>query len=359
MKFLFASIFISVSFFGLVHSTCSGACQDTSVYCPSSYVAGQCPGGSNIQCCQEDTSSCNGQCQDNSLPCSGTYASSLCPGPSNVQCCQTSANPAPEPEPEPEPQPEPEPEGSCSGTCQANSNPCPTPYVANLCPGAANIQCCQSSSGNPAPPPSAPTGCASFANSQWNCADPSCSSTVASGSGQNNYECAEFVSRSLAAGGMIPGIDKLAPQSSYSNYKAYGNTYDLLWVSNLQASGSPLGLREYLIAAGWTNCGTSASCVHECTALIVSGSEGAYGHTVVGVGNQVVDSHNNARYQVPPTFYTITDIFNPPSNLGDSAANNTAKIPNASNGQLTSSSGFKFEVSLLFVLVLSFSLLLF
>jgi len=323
MKFLFALIFISVSFFGIVHSTCSGACQDTSVYCPSSYVAGQCPGGSNIQCCQEDTSSCNGQCQDNSLPCSGTYASSLCPGPSNVQCCQTSANPAPEPEPEPEPQPE------------------------------------GSSSGNPAPPPSTPTGCASFANSQWNCADPSCSSTVASGSAQNNYECAEFVSRSLAAGGMIPGIDKLAPQSSYSNYKAYGNTYDLLWVSNLQASGSPLGLREYLIAAGWTNCGTSASCVHECTALIVTGSEGAYGHTVVGVGNQVVDSHNNARYQVPPSFYTITDIFNPPSNLGDSAANNTAKIPNASNGQLTSSSGFKFEVSLLFVLVLSFSLLLF
>jgi len=34
--------------------------------------------------------------------------------------------------------------GSCSGVCQDNSLPCGVDYVAHMCPGAANIQCCTS-----------------------------------------------------------------------------------------------------------------------------------------------------------------------------------------------------------------------
>ena len=50
-----------------------------------------------------------------------------------------------------------------------------------------------------------------FANNQWNCTgknmsktfnlkDPSCTKFVQFGASQSNYQCAEFVSRSLAAG---------------------------------------------------------------------------------------------------------------------------------------------------------------
>jgi hypothetical protein len=103
----------------ILSQTCPGACQDTSNPCPGSYQAGLCPGPSNIECCQEATPECQGQCQDNSLPCSGTYRTNECPGPANVQCC--------------------------------------------------------SSSGPPPGPPTSPSGgCATFANNEWNCADPQC-----------------------------------------------------------------------------------------------------------------------------------------------------------------------------------------
>jgi len=40
--------------------------------------------------------SCPGVCQDNSLPCNGTYVAGLCPGPNNIQCCESNGpNPPP------------------------------------------------------------------------------------------------------------------------------------------------------------------------------------------------------------------------------------------------------------------------
>jgi len=50
-------------------------------------------------------SSCPGVCQDNSLPCSGSYVANLCPGPDNIECCE-GGGPNPEPNPNPEPSPD-------------------------------------------------------------------------------------------------------------------------------------------------------------------------------------------------------------------------------------------------------------
>jgi hypothetical protein len=136
--------------------------------------------------------------------------------------------------------------------------------------------------------------CQNFADDQWfylqasvyvfcvfflpllfrNCADPSCSSTVPAGSGQPNYECAEFVSRSLASGiipllflllsslhvvsvyflaGYVPNLGPLDPQANYGSYSYNGQTYDLLWTSS--QSGGPLGVEDFLQASGWSSGG--------------------------------------------------------------------------------------------------------
>jgi len=150
-----------------------------------------------------------------------------------------------------------------------------------------------------------------FANANWNCAQASCTSRVHAGSGQSNYQCAEFVSRSLAAGGFIPGITATASQSAYLNYKYQGVTYDLLWVSSKQ--GPPRGLEDLLIVLGWRNMGTSTSNIHAASAVMCHGTGGNYHHVVVGVGNNVVDAHNVARYKEPGSIYTINAIYNPPN----------------------------------------------
>jgi len=241
---------------------------------------------------------CAGLCQDNSLSCSSSYQPGLCPGPANIECC-------------------PMPTPNCPGQCQDNSLSCSN-YVSGLCPGGDNIECCEGDNPNPPPgPPPSGGSCAPFANAQWNCADPNCDSTVCTGCGQPNYQCAEFVARTLASGGLIP-LGPYDAQSAYGSFRANGRTYDLLWVSS--KNGGILGLEDYLKDSGWTECGSSASCVSECSALMVVGSEGAYSHTVVGIADQVCDAHNVARYQVAPTFYRINDVWNPPSNISDIVA---------------------------------------
>jgi len=68
---------------------------------------------------------------------------------------------------------------------------------------------------------------------------PECHQTVAEGQYQPQYQCAEFVSRSLINGGYITGISPFASQNDLEYYKYNGKTYDLLWVSSKQ--GGPLG----------------------------------------------------------------------------------------------------------------------
>jgi len=245
---------------GAVWAQCNGCCQNTQTdSCPSGYKSGLCPGASNIECCEEVTSSCPGQCQDQSLSCAGTYKSGLCPGSASVLCC-------------------------------------------------AGVQ--------------------PFADRQWDCADVDCTTIVASGASQPNYECAEFVARSLAAGGYIPNLGALAAQSAYGSYGYNGVTYDLLWVSSKQ--GGPAGLREALVAMGWV----TGSIVSK-SAVFVDGSDGPYSHVAIGVGSNLCDAHNNARYHISScnTYYTVNEIRNPPAwwGMNDTAKEGAGPLPGLHN----------------------------
>jgi len=245
---------------------------------------------------------CPGACQDKSLPCSAGYANGLCPGGSNIACCQM-ATP------------------NCDGQCQDNSLPCDTQYATNQCPGGNNIQCCINGTG-PSPSPVANLSCSKFANSQWNCALPDCKSHVCTGCGQPNYQCAEFVARSLASSKLIP-ISPLAPRSNYGAFKAMGKTYNLLWTSS--RAGGIRGLEDYLKDSKWKSCGATASCIHECSGILVVGSEGPWSHAVVGVGNQLIDAHNVARYHVTPSTYHLNAVWNPPANIHEIVAQQQAE----------------------------------
>jgi hypothetical protein len=221
---------------------------------------------------------CDGSCQANNETCSGTYKSGLCPGGNDIECCYETTP-------------------YCPGQCQSNNQglTCQGSYQTDMCPGADDIQCCQ--------------GVQPFADRYWNCADVGCTSVVSSGSSQSGYQCAEFVARSLAAGGFIPGLSGLESQSSYDPYVYGGNSYDLLWVSDKQ--GGPLGLREFLMALGWS----SSSTIQEGSAVMTDGAEGAYSHVAIGIAYNECDAHNNARYHITScsSFYTVNEILNPPS----------------------------------------------
>jgi hypothetical protein len=115
------------------NAQCDGSCQTNSESCSGSYKSGLCPGSSSVECCVEvclyifsdhslcvcvlffllehhllyitsfalyiyqhthththkTTSSCNGQCQSTNagLTCAGSYVAGLCPGSSNIECC--------------------------------------------------------------------------------------------------------------------------------------------------------------------------------------------------------------------------------------------------------------------------------
>jgi len=145
--------------------------------------------------------------------------------------------------------------------------------------------------------------CATFADANYLCANAACTSKVSAGSAQPNYQCAEFVARTLASTGKIPGLTSGSAQSAYGSYKYNGVTYDLLWTS--KKSGGPLGLEDFLIAAGWH----TTTAVADCSVAFVDGSHGAWGHVAVGVGNNLLDAHNNARLHVATTYYTVNAIY--------------------------------------------------
>jgi len=146
--------------------------------------------------------------------------------------------------------------------------------------------------------------CASFADANYLCSTAACSSKVSAGSAQPNYQCAEFVARTLASTGKISGLTSGSPQSAYGSYSFNGKVYDLLWTSH--RTGGPLGLEDYLLAAGWKSGGS----VQDCSVVFVNGAHGAWGHVAVGVGANLLDAHNNARLHVATTYYTVNAVYN-------------------------------------------------
>jgi len=146
--------------------------------------------------------------------------------------------------------------------------------------------------------------CKAFADANYLCATAACTSKVKPGSAQPSYQCAEFVARTLASTGKIPGLTSGSPQSAYGSFSYSGKTYDLLWTS--KRTGGPLGLEDFLMAAGWKSGGS----VQDCSVVFVNGATGPYGHVAVGVGSNKLDAHNNARLEVSTTYYTVNAVYN-------------------------------------------------
>jgi len=129
-----------------------------------------------------------------------------------------------------------------------------------------------------------------FAQNNWNCANVACSSRVPAGTGQPGYACAEFVARSLAAGGYIPGLGATSPQGSFGSYRGY----DLLLTTGLSSAlGNILGFRK--VAA-------SASSINAAYPAFGDGGDGYFSHAVIGVAAGTVDAHNNARQNYPAAY---------------------------------------------------------
>eukprot|EP01116_Phalansterium_solitarium_P006660 TRINITY_DN19001_c0_g1_i1.p2 TRINITY_DN19001_c0_g1~~TRINITY_DN19001_c0_g1_i1.p2 ORF type:complete len:181 (+),score=51.75 TRINITY_DN19001_c0_g1_i1:115-657(+) len=150
-----------------------------------------------------------------------------------------------------------------------------------------------------------------FADANWNCQDVLCKlPRVHAGTYQPNYACAEFVSRTAAAGGYIP-LDPLAAQANYGAFHAGGKVYNLLCCGSKDANpschGEP-GLADYLVSVGWK----ATSSVKAGTACFVEGSDGYFSHAQVGVADGLIDAHNSARYHVA-IYETVDLLLDPPN----------------------------------------------
>jgi len=194
--------------------------------------------------------------------------------------------------------------GRAVGECHSrNSTACGGRLFSGFCPNKAASHCCIADPVADAHLLRDAAAVAAFADNNWNCADVACDQTVPAGSPQPNYACAEFASRSLAAGGYLSGLGPYDDQSAYAAYGYNGNTYDLCWVAS--DSGGPLGLKDYCIAAGYSQVGS----VDAAVVGIVNGGDGPDSHAVIGVAPDTFDAHNNARYHVPTSYYDVNSLW--------------------------------------------------
>ena len=97
----------------------------------------------------------------------------------------------------------------------------------------------------------------------------------------SSWLCAEFVARSLHAGGEFPGV------SDYGNY----NGYNLRYVPDLHRA---------LKAAGWTQSASGLNCGSAGNVLIY----GADDHAALAIGNCLLDQHNPSRCQTTANWGT-------------------------------------------------------
>eukprot|EP01113_Clastostelium_recurvatum_P034813 TRINITY_DN476_c0_g1_i3.p1 TRINITY_DN476_c0_g1~~TRINITY_DN476_c0_g1_i3.p1 ORF type:complete len:385 (-),score=87.18 TRINITY_DN476_c0_g1_i3:127-1194(-) len=135
-----------------------------------------------------------------------------------------------------------------------------------------------------------------FANTNWNCADVACSQRVPAGSGQENYACAEFAARSLAAGSYIPGLASHDSSAAYGNYKGY----NLRVTTSLSSClGNVLGFKKQAANQGAINAAYP---------VFGDGGDGYFSHACIGVSSQHIDCHNNARYQMTGDWVFIKGI---------------------------------------------------
>jgi hypothetical protein len=130
---------------------------------------------------------------------------------------------------------------------------------------------------------------------------------------QTNFGCAEFVSRALAAEGLLPGLNAYSPRTGAGSFEQY-NGYNLLNVG----TDVTMGLYQYLINSGigqdigfnptaaapgdvvfWYNASPATDAGRYHAALLVQ--TGALSDTLF-------DGHNNARHNEPLAAHTSPGI---------------------------------------------------
>ena len=153
-----------------------------------------------------------------------------------------------------------------------------------------------------------------FAQSHWNWTAWNDSTPVAFGDAQPNYQCAEFVARSLAAAGLVPGLGPNDPQSDYFNYTApNGKVYDLLLISDLPQYNN---LYAYLMDSGiGEDVGDQPSEAQPGDIVVTYlGPDGTPSHTGLvaqaptATSEATVDAHNNARLNYGYSYYAPSHL---------------------------------------------------
>lgn len=180
---------------------------------------------------------------------------------------------------------------------------------------------------------------AAYADSHWNCANISCSSTVSAGSAQPNFQCAEFVARALSTEGLVPGLNSSSSQSAYGSYKAAnGKTYDLLWVGWTTADGYDTGINglyQYLIDNNIaSNIGNSPSSAGVGDVVIYHEGQGHTSLIVTAGSSPLIDAHNNARYHIGYTegYSSLVILHISGSTGGGGTTPPSASWPNVGEG---------------------------
>ena len=165
----------------------------------------------------------------------------------------------------------------------------------------------------------------SYADTHWMWTAWNNPTPVPIGAAQNDYECAEFVARSMAAAGLIPGLNPNSPQNDYLNYKApNGKLYDLLLITPLPQYNT---IYAYLMDSGiGIDVGDKPALAQPGDFVVVYlGTNGEASHMGVIATAQTasseptVDAHNYARYHYGYHFYE-------PAHVVELAPNALAKV---------------------------------
>jgi hypothetical protein len=153
--------------------------------------------------------------------------------------------------------------------------------------------------------PATTNSAVTYANGHWNWTyyDPHHHSTVPQGAAQPNFQCAEFVARSLAYEGFIPGLSSNSSQRAYEYYRpGNGKTYDLLLITPLPGYHT---LADFLLTFGYfRNVGHNVGNA-EPGDMVVFADGGIPQHIVLIVSSHFsvstirIDAHNNAAHNYP------------------------------------------------------------
>lgn len=153
-----------------------------------------------------------------------------------------------------------------------------------------------------------------FAEAHWSWSAWNDPTPVAAGSGQPNYQCAEFVARAMAAAGLIPGLSPNAPQNDYLDYTApNGKVYDLLLISVLPQYNN---IYAYLMDSGaGIDVGDDPAAAQPGDFVVTYlGPNGTSSHMGIidtaqtATAEPTVDAHNNARLQYGYHYYAPSHL---------------------------------------------------